>query len=1235
MLRNPPGRHAHFRKSLLALAAGAALLPQTALAIDLAQAPPATVQPYVAPNVILSLDDSSSMQDTMIPKGSCTASITAPNADGTWSANACRYQILKYSVISVFSDTALLPDGKIRLAWQTYYTEGSNYCASYLTSADASKTDATKPNVMRVLQGDPGTVGSRTNTSRGRFLKCMDSFTAPGNTPTHRMMWAARQYLTAGLNANGPWATVPGDNSATRDTRYLACRRNYHILMTDGGWNNGIINVPNDGTANPANYDGNGRTLPDGMSYSTTDPDTRIFRDNQPSSTSNTYNVATPSVTGSNLASNASGMSTISDWAMYNWATQLQNPANLDEVKNGNAIQPSNDYLTASMSETFTNRVTGATATISNKYWNPRYDPATWPHMQTYTIGFSNDALPLSSWTAAGVDKKTVTYPSPVPPSTSMGVPFGYDGNFADYVNGTYSWYVPITLDGYGLSNTYNGKGLDMWHAAINGRGKYYSVTKSEDLKAAFQDIIGNIIVANTPSISTMAASGFNASRTAVGTFIAGYDPTNAWAGYVKSLLVNSDGSTTDNPAWGGQTTAQKLDAIPYSGTSRVILSWMDKWTGAAFAGGGIPFTFSALSPTQENMLNSSGGGDDRVQYLRGNRAKEVQNGGTLRNRTSIQGDIVDSSVWYTGAPANLYSLAGYSNFVSSNIGRTPMIYVGGNDGMLHGFGAADGKEKIAYVPRGVIPTLSQLTDPGYSHMYYVDGSPMTGDANFSGGGNDSAYTVAGGGGSAWHTVLVGTLGAGGRGYFVLDVTNPGSFSENSASSLVLTDRTRGNSETQASACSGENGAGLSACNAAWVADQDIGNITAAPVLDDVDGLRSTQIALMNNNKWAVVLGNGYNSPNQRPVLLIQYLDGTTNTLMGIFVPGAAYAVDNGLAAPRLVDINGDGRVDVAYAGDNQGNMWKFDLTSDNDSDWGVAFGGQPLFTATGPANAGGGRTLAQPITAPPIVRANDRKVDTGNPANPHASVGGLMVAFGTGRNVSTEDPASTAVQTLYSVLDNTRYTAFDANKGTRLKLATPHGSFGDPDYVPVPTPLGTGVAAANLAKQTVTSPGSAYSTVTANDTLTPSTWFGRNGWYMDFPATGERLLQAIQFYDGTNILSLYSQVPPKGSLDGVASTSTESCQSTTVASGSMYLTLVNIMDGTASPIPLVDTNGDGHYDSADGLVARLPVDYGPHTQTAVGDRIYDSTAGGSVGNTRILNRPPTQALLPSWRQWQ
>ena len=379
------------------------------------------------------------------------------------------------------------------------------------------------------------------------------------------------------------------------------------------------------------------------------------------------------------------------------------------------------------------------------------------------------------------------------------------------------------------------------------------------------------------------------------------------------------------------------------------------------------------------------------------------------------------------------------------------MLYVGGNDGMLHGFAAADGAEKIAYVPRGVISGLNLLTDPQYNnkHKYYVDGSPMTGDVDLGIGiqdPDDPSYTTTYT--PAWRTLLVGTLGLGGKGYYVLDVTNPAAatapsgppgFAESNAAQLVMFDRTRGTGEP-APNCAVLSGTEKTACTKAVDEDKDIGHITARPVRDDVDSMRSTQITRMNNNRWAVVLGNGYNSANQRPVLLVQYLDGAKE-LVRIPVTseaaGTGNANDNGLAAPRLVDLNGDNRTDVVYAGDNLGNLWKFDLTDIDSTNWKIAFGGSPLFTTRGPAALGAtARTKIQPISAPPSVRANDRTMQVGTgPTAKTVPVGGMMVAFGTGRNITKTDAESVDVQTVYSVLDNTRYRQVTTTLGKRLEV--------------------------------------------------------------------------------------------------------------------------------------------------------------------------------------------------------
>ena len=796
-----------------------------------------------------------------------------------------------------------------------------------------------------------------------------------------------------------------------------------------------------------------------------------------------------------------------------------------------------------------------------------------------------------------------------------------------------------------------------MWHAAINGRGQFYAVEKGEDLKKAFEQIIRTINTEVSPSITSTALSGSNISRSGVSKFTGNYEPQSGWKGFVIAETVDTDGGVT--LAWGGENTANKLDALA-SHESRVILSWSDQWVNAA-PKGGVPFVWAAdqsnLSTSQKLALQKAPNGTDqgatagqnRLNYIRGDRSKEGTNPSNYteskpyRQRQSRQGDIVNSEVWYTAAPARSYAFNGYRDFITTYKDRTPMIYVGGNDGMLHGFSAQDGTEKIAYVPQGVIPSLTRLTAPAYDqqHRYFVDGSPMTGDANTSTDPNSPD----------WRTLLVGTLGAGGRGYFVLDVTDPSNFSANNASSLVVLDRTR-STEVSPPDCTLESDSTIqAACTTAVTQDRDIGHITAAPVTNSTSLLHASQITMLNNNRWAVVLGNGYNSANQRPVLLVQYLDGNKELLTiptTVDVPGTGKANDNGLSAPRLVDLNGDDRPDIAYAGDNQGNMWKFDLTSYDASEWGVAFSGEPLFTAQRPAVYGSsGTELPQPITVAPTTRANDRKkceLDTATKeckANTSTAVGGMMVAFGTGRNVARNDPESTNVNTLYSVLDNTRY---HYKKDSSGKYTTPKRLEIHPGKtcqtsdgpkcinVPAPEPLGAGVA--DLHQQTTTEVSGNQQATLGKAPLDAAKWNDKKGWYLDLPSTGERLLKPLDFYDGTNILTVYSQVPAKGS--NVFDASIESCETGSVDDERQYRTFINIMDGATPSIQLMAV-----ADGIDDIMVRRQVRKGAHAMVTSKDKNTDlsSCVGDKCDATLLekeeLNRMPETTSRPSWRQMQ
>lgn len=1095
-----------FKKTILCSIIGAMGAPHfvvVAAPLELSTLPPGIVAIPPTPNVLLTVDDSGSMDERI-------------NGSGTPK----KIDALKVALDEVFKDKLLLPDGKIRLAWQAMFKTGANTITAGGT------------NSMKLL----------TDTHRTNFLSFANTLTAPGgSTPSHTMMKQAYNYMKTAKGPNSPWAFNPG----VKETPYLGCRRAYHIFMTDGAWNGARST-----DAELGEVDNKIATLPspDSKAYSITSDQTRIYR--------------------------SSEKNTLSDWAMRMWQEDLQPDIANDLKPSTTDGVPSTELVGA---------------TTLERYWNPKHNPAKWQHVVHYTIGYGKPAYEWSGnpkWSVADDDN------------------YGVGGDFSKLVNGTVNWPT-------GLSNNNTKNPAELWHMAINSRGKFYPTgpDRKYDLKEAFRKILENINMENSADVASMTANSTTNIRTDVNKFVAGFDPKK-WSGYVYASQITTAGTESPEPSWGvntgqpapqdRQTTAQKLDALP-SINNRIILTTNDTTNM------GVSFEWETgttkLSANQKTLLNTDSKGQSRVNFLRGDRSLE---GGTtalpFRVRDSRQGDIVNSNVWYVGSPASNYPHKGYKAFTSNHRNRLPLIYVGGNDGMLHGFSAVNGDEKLAYVPKALYPELSKLSDPSYSHSYYVDGSPFTGDVD-----------VVGPTSPDWRTMLVGTLGAGGKGYFILDVTQPGSkdgstastFTTSNAANLVVMDRTL---HPKAALTAGSD-------------DEDIGHIFASPVLDDSNPYKTTQITLLNDSRWAVVMGNGYNSKNERPVLLIQYLDGSkelkkivaTGT-QKLSEPVSNPAVDtnvltNGLSAPKLVDINGDGKADVVYAGDIKGNLWKFDLTSKTAANWGVAeFSNskQPLFVAT---DTGGKR---QPISAPPIVKANDR------------GIGGMMVAFGTGVNVTDDDRDSTDVQTVYSVHDNTKYKLVTG--GIIINTDT-----GDDGVVPKAVS-----GRDNLTQQDMVS----------TDPLTQSKDYpfyemtdekvnyvdedgkatDAQGWYFDFQFTSQRVLDPMSFFDGSNILRVYSTTPAYGG-DG---TGNESC----VPSGTpetRYLTLLNIMDGRRPSVQVMDTDGNGVYDKvADGNASMVKLD--PGTSSSIRGKKTE-TITSDKGKKLELALMPEQPMRPSWRQ--
>src|SRR6185437_1035335 len=212
-----------------------------------------------------------------------------------------------------------------------------------------------------------------------------------------------------------------------------------------------------------------------------------------------------------------------------------------------------------------------------------------------------------------------------------------------------------------------------------------------------------------------------------------------------------------------------------------------------------------------------------------------------------------------------------------------------------------------------------------------------------------------------------GGLGAGGGAIYALDITDPATFSEGNAASLVIGEWFNGIDGVQGAVSCALNGAA--------------NNVNCGQNLGDTYG--TPLIRRLHDGHWGVIFGNGFGSRSGDAGIYVMDLDPSTAKPTFFYLSTGQGTVaspgGDGIASPAAVDLDGDKIVDYVYAGDLKGNLWRFDLTDPDPTKW-VA-GSQPLFSTPG-----------QPITTVPVVGGV-------------VTAGGfrrVMVAFGTGQRIPT-----------------------------------------------------------------------------------------------------------------------------------------------------------------------------------------------------------------------------------------
>ncbi len=499
--------------------------------------------------------------------------------------------------------------------------------------------------------------------------------------------------------------------------------------------------------------------------------------------------------------------------------------------------------------------------------------------------------------------------------------------------------------------------------------------TMIEGLQAAFEKI-----GSETDSASTaLSTESPNVASDGTVSYSASFNRGN-WTGRITATEVtfNDDGTPKTDEKWDARAL---LDAD--GATKRKIVTCCTS-TGAA-----LPFTLSSLSGAAlssrtnystfanvPGVASTSESVANYIKYLRGDRAQERKNGGAYRNREHLLGDIINSKPVAVGEPAFPYREVynpGYAAFKAKYSERKTVVYAGANDGMLHAFdGSVDertsGHELFAYVPSFVYGDsktagtsgLASLGKPAYSHRYFVDSTPDYTDVDFSRtkGANNPAKD-----GTKpppdWHTLLIGGLGKGGKGYYAIDVTDPATWtSESAVAGTVLWEFT----------------------------DPRMGYSYGRP-----------SVVKTKKHGWVVIFTSGYNNSDGVGYFFI--VNARTGELLeAVATPKGSVAspLNMGEHTAYVPDYS-DMTADAVYAGDLAGNVWRLDLTG-TDGDYGPPKLIASLTNALGDA---------QPVSVRPLVEMDPSSKKR-------------YVLIGTGKLLADSDMRNSSVQSFYAIVDGT-----------------------------------------------------------------------------------------------------------------------------------------------------------------------------------------------------------------------
>ena len=722
---------------------------------------------------------------------------------------------------------------------------------------------------------------------------------------------------------------------------------------------------------------------------------------------------------------------TLADVAEYYWKTDLRDPAQSSAQCSGGPI--------------VTDAGTSTTDVCTN---DAKYDRQ---FMNTYTLGLGASGLmqyQSNYLSAASGDFASVSQGVTANPATGV----------CSWQNdGACNWPKPESNKQSNID--------DLWHAAVNGRGTYFSADNPATLAAGISNaLIGIDIKSGSLTAVTVTSPNLGSADDAV--FEISFK-SDEWSGEMVKRAIDSAGVIAPETQWSAQA---KLDSLVSSGThtARHIYTYNRDGESASAAADNLKFfLWENLSVAEKNAFKkpaisalsqfcASGttclaeptqdlaSGENLLKFVRGEKLFEgplADTGLYYRERNHVLGDIVGSEAVYVKGSPWSYADYGYSAFKTANTSRKAMVYVGANDGMLHAFAAADGVESWAYVPAMLIPKLYTLADKNYRsrHQFFVDGTPAMGDICAS---NCSAA------GAVWKTILVGGFNHGGRGYYALDITDPDS------------------------------------PKALWEFSNDnLGYSYGNPV-----------ISKLKDGTWVVMFSSGYNNVNPGDgdgrLFIINADSG--ELIRSITTDSGSTGTPSGLsrisAWANYPDSNNTAQ--RVYGGDLLGNLWRFDINGDIPEAT-----TPPDYDAQRLATFKDGAGNAQPITSKPeLGKIKNHPV--------------IFVA--TGQLLGVADLTTTQTQSIYAIKDQLTATDYGNPRSSSTNF--------------VSQTLASGTCSTEMAATGYCAVGEA---IVQGGTANAVNFTTDGGWYADFPVAGERVNTDLRLIDRT--LTFNTNTPKLG----------------------------------------------------------------------------------------------------------